>query len=245
MLKKAILIGALALWAAPAQAVLWSTAGANATHIPIINIADTMNGPANQFTLNNTVIAEILPASAGKEILDVKVNETRTGFKGGFPTGAGTITTSAQVRIYSRTGRLLKATPFLRNRFAFPAAAAAPWVDDAEGIANYGAKKYVVQALKADLAPYGKPGQPYRPAYSVILQVVDIATGKRVKLFRFKSAVKSRSKIFGIEVNDVNADGKDDLVVRYDRPAGKRSLQTTIIYDLGTGKRISVARYWL
>jgi len=245
MLKKTILIGTLLLWAAPAQAVLWSAAGAGATHIPIINIADTFSAPANKSTLNNTVIAEIIPASVGKEILDVKGSETRTGFKGVFPPGAGTITSSVQVRIYSSTGKLLKAAPFLRNRFAFPAAAAAPWVSDEEGIANYGVKKYAVQALKADLAPFAKPGQQYMPLYSVVLQVVDMTTGMRLKLFRFKSTAMSLTKIIAMEINDVNADGKDDLVVRYQRPAGKRSLMTTIVYDLLTGKRTSIARYWL
>ena len=252
MLKRTVLIGALTLCALPAQAVTWSTAGAGATHIPIINITDSFSPPNGQSTLvlNNTLTAEIIAASPGKELLDIQGPGAKiTGFKG--IAGAGTITQTERALIFSsKGGKPLKATPYLRLHAVYPAGNYMAFqpskrLEGSIGIANFGKKLYVVQSLAANLAVVPKPGGQYRPIYDVVLQVVDMTTGKRAKLFHFKTNAKSPVTIMGMEVNDANADGRDDLVVRYERFVGKRSLQTIRVYNLLTGKVISTARYWL
>ena len=51
-----------------AQAVIWSTAGIGAKHIPILVMGPM--GPSVPFAMNRSMISELIAASPGKEMLD-------------------------------------------------------------------------------------------------------------------------------------------------------------------------------
>jgi len=251
MKKMIALILLLGVSAIPAQAVTWSMAGVGATYIPLVNVYT-----GGQFfmglPMNNTVFAEVDPTSPGKEFLDLKANETQTGFVPNATTGlpgAGTITRTHQARIYSSKGKLLFNEPRLVKKFSFPAGRWDAFVDDQIGIANVGAVKYAVSSMSADLhslpAPAPTPGGGYtqpQPLIDTWLQVTNLTTKKRVKVLHYKSTAKSFWKLVLIQVVDVNGDGNDDLVTRYEHvntaPGSNSTRVFTIVRNLLTGAPI-------
>jgi len=244
MLKK-IAIGCCfwVMTSVSAQAITWSPAGAGAQYIPLVDVM--MNGPFGFQPFNNTAISEVVAASPGKEFLDMKGNQTRTGFVFDPATGqmgAGTVTSFNQSRMYSAKGKLLFNELPLKLTFAFPAnSATGGFVNDfGGGIADVAGVKYVVSSTWADLsiAPVAPPWN-YIPLVEAWIQVSNLTTGKRVKVLRFKTTAKSFWQLVSVEVNDVNADGNDELVTRYQHVNANGSTRMfTIVRNLLTGKPI-------
>jgi len=238
-MKKLILLTLLLGWTAiPAQAVTWSPAGAGAQYIPLLDGSYYYGG-----AFNNSAISEIVASSPGKEFLDTKANQSTTGFivdpVTGIP-GAGTVTSISQNRLYSSKGKLLFNEVPLKVTFNFPAGTYNQFVAEGGGIADVAGKKYVVSSRSADLSvPPTAVNTPYVPLFDVWVQVSDLATQKRVKIMRFQSTLASFWKLFSVEVNDINADGNDDLITRYQHiNADGSSRMFTIVRNLLTGAAV-------